>query len=360
MARCQQTDVGCYKGNTEHRSVDDPSKGECTACGVGKYTDAVTAGDALTTAGHTDPAVCKDCPAGTSSDQERNFMAGACPPCRMGKYQAATGQSQCTDCPAGKSTPAVGAQAESECVAAAAPTTTPPTTTPPPCVPSYTIECTLGFVGGLCPGGENCSVPCGWPGECAGPQLTNDACCAAPGDAACESGQCAPGYMCGWWSMGGVSGSGPHKTSTGWEAKCFKCPLNTYKEEAANLRCTDCPAGYTGPAGGPCSEQCLGIVNLSCIAATAIAVAFVVVGIAAYCCVKRFWPSEIGNPQHVAMSGAAVTGNLGTAAAVSASGSETGIIAAWGALETVNPGIAAEPDEPTEPPIEEKEGTAAV
>jgi len=272
--------VGCYKGTTEYRSVDDPSNGECTACGVGKYTDAVTAGDKLTTAGHTDIAVCKDCPAGTSSGQERNFMAGACPPCQMGKYQAATGQSQCTDCPAGKTTPAVGAQAESECVAAAAPTTTPP---PTPCVPSITTECTLGFVGGLCPGGENCSVPCGWPGECAGPQLTNDACCAAPGDAACESGQCAPGYMCGWWSMGGVSGSGPNKTSTGWEAKCFKCPRNTYKKEAANLRCDPCPPGtMTSFTGRVNASQCVGNTTLSpamaSVAGTTSAVVSAVVG----------------------------------------------------------------------------------
>ena len=260
---------------TENRDTGS----ECRPCGVGKYTDAVTAGDKLTTPGHTDSSVCKDCPAGTSSDQERNMLPGACPQCAIGKYQAGTGQSQCTACPAGKST-LPGAQAESDCVADAAPTTTPP---PTPCAPSYTADCTLGFVGGLCPGGENCSVPCGWPGECAGAQLTNDACCAAPGDAACESGQCAPGYMCGWWSMGGVSGSGPNKTSTGWEAKCFKCPRNTYKEEAANLRCTDCPPGtMTSFTGRVNASQCVGNTTLSpamaSVAGTTSAVVSAVVG----------------------------------------------------------------------------------
>jgi hypothetical protein len=104
-------------------------------------------------------------------------------------------------------------------------------------------------------------------------------------------------------------------------------------------------------------EQCLGIViNRSCIATTAIigsAVVFVVVGIAAYCCVKRFWPSEAGNPQLVTMSGAAVTCNLGTAAAVSATGSEAGNMVVWVASKTVTPGIAAVPVVPSAPPLED-------
>ena len=131
---------------------------------------------------------------------------GACPPCATGKYQDGTGKSECKDCPAGKTTANTGAAAESDCVAAAATTPAPVLSTPPPCVPSYTTDCTLGLFGGLCPGGDNCSVPCGWPGECAFVNATsagyttlnNDACCATPGAAGCEGGQCAPGYMCGW------------------------------------------------------------------------------------------------------------------------------------------------------------------
>ena len=264
---CQQTGVGCYKD-----AVGNNQNSECTPCGVGKYTDAPPAGDRKSTAGHVDASACKDCPAGKFSDQERNMRPGACPPCATGKYQDGTGKSECKDCPAGKTTANTGAAAESDCVAAAATTPAPVLSTPPPCVPSYTTDCTLGLFGGLCPGGDNCSVPCGWPGECAFVNATsagyttlnNDACCATSGAAGCEGGQCAPGYMCGWWSMGGVTGSGSNKTSTGWEAKCFKCPKNTYKEAAANLRCTDCPAGkMTSFTGRINASQCVGNKTLS-------------------------------------------------------------------------------------------------
>ena len=234
---------------------------ECTPCGTGKYTDAPPTGYAPTTAGHVDASACKDCPAGSYSDQERNLMEGQCTPCQRGKYQDGTGKSECKDCPAGKNTDGIGTAAEFGCLpeAAAASTNTSVLTTPTACVPSYTTECTPAFSGGACAGGENCSVPCGWPGEC-----TNDACCATPGAAGCEGGQCAPGYMCGWWSMGGVTGSGSNKTSTGWEAKCFKCPKNTYKTEAANLRCTDCPAGkITSFTGRINASQCVGNKTLS-------------------------------------------------------------------------------------------------
>ena len=118
------------------------------------------------------------------------------------------------------------------------------------------------------------------------------------------------------------------------------------------------------PSGSSTSaavQQCLGIVNLSCIDTARIgsAVAFVVVGIAAYCCLKRFFPSEAGNPQDIPMSGAAVTGNLGTAAEVSATGLEAGNIEVWGALATVNPGITAMPVAPSAPPLEDLMGMAA-
>lgn len=113
--KCQQTGMGCYKPAV--------GNGACTPCGTGKYTELLT-GMALTTEGHTVEADCKDCQAGKYSSEIQNQMP-SCSECEMGTYQSSTGMSSCLACPAGKTTEAVGATAESDCVDGEAPTAMP-------------------------------------------------------------------------------------------------------------------------------------------------------------------------------------------------------------------------------------------
>ena len=236
--------------------------GSCTACVAGKYK-TITGSAACTDCGAgtyststqaTVEGTCLACPSNSSS-YSASSAAGdctcnagftgpngdVCSACVAGKYKINTGSVTCTNCLAGTYSSVAGATLAANCIACPAGSTSGTGATA--CI-SASLSCNAGYTG---PDGS-CSA-CG-PGTY---KITS-------GSATCSN--------CGAGTYSGATAATDVST-------CLSCPSNSNSPSSstAAAACT-CAAGYSGPAGGPCSACALRcqagfvIVGGSCVACT--------------------------------------------------------------------------------------------
>ncbi len=271
--------------------------GGCTGCAVGKYNSA---------AGSTD---CSSCPVGSSSPAQSTVLTnctcnagwsghngGPCTECASGKYKTAPGPAACSDCGAGKYSGAVGATGDAACsncaagtysgevgaIAVSACNPCPQNLVSPAgsteksacrCgVNNYIVSvgATSDYVCSACP--TNSASPAGSPSVAA--------CICIAGWSGADGGQCE---ACTEGKFKAGTGSaacsdceaGKHSSASGASAEstCTACVAGKFKSAAGFGSCDDCPAGsdspigssvktscscnagWSGPAGGPCSAS---------------------------------------------------------------------------------------------------------
>jgi hypothetical protein len=211
--------------------------GTCTQCSANTYKAttgseacSLCPGNSISAAGSTTQSSCS-CVAGYTGPN-----GGPCVACARGKYKSSPGSGVCTDCPALQYNWILGSTSIMDCV------------------------CFAGYSGP--DGGGPCTVcPYSYGSGTWKPQLRSGACeqmtdsCWNP---------CEPGYY-----RAGVDSCGvcpPDTYRDYWHcSKCNPCPTDTsnmhlpYPGTGDNKRLTisqclpsPCPAGKTGPTGGPC------------------------------------------------------------------------------------------------------------
>ena len=249
--------------NQSHCKCNPGFKGQdgggCTGCAVGKYN------------GEAGSTYCSSCPVGSSSPAQSTVLTnctcnagwsghdgGPCNECVSGKYKTAPGPAACSDCGAGKYSGAVGATGDATCSNCAAGTY------------SVSVGATSDYVCSAC--STNSASPAGSPSVAA--------CICIAGWSGADGGRCE---ACTEGKFKAGTGSaacsdceaGKHSSASGASAEstCTACVAGKFKSVAGFGSCDDCPAGsdspigssaktscscnagWSGPAGGPCSAS---------------------------------------------------------------------------------------------------------
>jgi len=259
----------------------------CLMCPAGKYVE---------TSGNDKLADCVPCEAGKYSVVNGSSSRTTCGRCPPGKYVETTGNNRCIDCGAGKYSGAVGATGDAACsncaagtysgevgaIAVSACNPCPQNLVSPAgsteksacrCgVNNYIVSvgATSDYVCSACP--TNSASPAGSPSVAA--------CICIAGWSGADGGQCE---ACTEGKFKAGTGSaacsdceaGKHSSASGASAEstCTACVAGKFKSAAGFGSCDDCPAGsdspigssvktscscnagWSGPAGGPCSAS---------------------------------------------------------------------------------------------------------
>ena len=205
---CQPCPAGTYAADRGQLGV------ACVQCGAHAQSEAGTVGG------------CK-CDAGFEPADE------ACKQCDFGYYKALAGNHSCTACAAGKQ----GTEARTQEAAACA------------ACPADTHWTELGAACAPCPEHSQSSQGSLGVGNCS----------------------CNAGYHAAFDSTCLACEPGTYKAQVSNDVSCLECSEKHYSPSAAATECTQCPAnstggfandaasdcrcdaGFTGPAGGPCS-----------------------------------------------------------------------------------------------------------